>query len=250
MKSRTLWLTLIGLSCMNPPDNALAEAPATSSFAVIELFTSEGCSSCPPADRLLAELAEDAMKRGQHIFPLAFHVDYWNHLGWTDPFSLPAYSKRQQQYARALGSDRLYTPQMVVNGTEEFVGSDRARARKAVDSVLSRPARVSLTVQASASANGCEIEYRVFKAQENALVCVALVESEFVTEVRRGENAGRSLRHTNVVREFTTGVLDKNGTGRINLNTKLSSQKKTRRVIAFVQDRSTMEIVAATDEEL
>lgn len=250
MKTQVFRLTLLGLSAMNPTDVAFAEEPVTASFAVVELFTSEGCSSCPPADRLLAELAEDAKKNGRRIFPLAFHVDYWNHLGWTDPFSLPACSKRQEQYTRALGQDRLYTPQMIVNGTEQFVGSDRVRARKAVDSALARLARVSVTLQVSPNATGCAIEYRVSNAPENTLVCVALVESELVTEVQRGENAGRSLRHRNVVREFTTGTFDKRGTGRVSLNTKLSSQKKTRQVIAFVQDRSTMEIVAAMDEGL
>src|ERR1700761_4599853 len=85
--------------------------------AVVELFTSEGCSSCPPADAALAEIVADARKSGAPIFPLAFHVDYWNNLGWTDRFSDPAYSRRQSDYARARKADDLYTPQMIVNGT-------------------------------------------------------------------------------------------------------------------------------------
>lgn len=249
MKKRVFWLLSLGLACSNLPDIVLAEEPATSSFAVVELFTSEGCSSCPPADRVLADLAEDAKKNGRHIFPLAFHVDYWNHLGWTDPFSSPANSKRQQQYASALGLDRLYTPQMIVNGSEQFVGSDGARARKAVKSVLSRPAPASIMISAAPDRDGWRIEYQVSNVPRDAELNVALVESGLVTQVHRGENAGRTLPHTNVVREFVTRSLDGNGAGSILLKTKFSAKENARRVIAFVQDQRTMAIWGAVDVE-
>ena len=100
-------------------------------FAVVELFTSEGCSSCPPADNLLGEIVKDAQKGQQRVYCLSFHVDYWNSLGWRDPYSDPAFSRRQREYARAFESVQVYTPQMVVNGSTGFVGSDRtARASK------------------------------------------------------------------------------------------------------------------------
>src|SRR5258706_10393726 len=92
-------------------------------IAVIELFTSEGCSSCPPADALLAEILRDARGKNLAIYPLAFHVDYWDHLGWRDPYSDPAYSARQRGYSRTFHRDSIYTPQMIINGVSEFVGS-------------------------------------------------------------------------------------------------------------------------------
>ena len=120
---------------------------AKESFAVVELFTSEGCSSCPPPDALLAEILEDARKDGRRVFCLSFHVDYWNRLGWTDPYSAPAFSRRQQSYAQAFKNDQVYTPQMIVNGTEEFVGSDRHRSRAAIDAALKRPERVQINLR-------------------------------------------------------------------------------------------------------
>ncbi|HEU4536787.1 MAG TPA: DUF1223 domain-containing protein, partial [Polyangiaceae bacterium] len=105
-------------------------------FALVELFTSEGCSSCPPADEALDELAVDAERRGLPVYALSFHVDYWNSLGWVDPFSTSAYTHRQEAYAGRAGSRGLYTPQMFVNGGEGFIGSDRGRARRDVDRAL------------------------------------------------------------------------------------------------------------------
>jgi len=102
MRKPFFFLTAVCVSHIFLANNILAAEPATASFAVVELFTSEGCSSCPPADKVLGELADDAKKNGRRIFPLAFHVDYWNYLGWKDPFSLPLSSERQEQYGAAL----------------------------------------------------------------------------------------------------------------------------------------------------
>src|SRR5262245_48953789 len=113
----------------------LPGAASASGFAVVELFTSEGCSSCPPADRLLADLA-----KRPGVYALEFHVDYWNSLGWRDPYSAAAYSDRQRMYG-----DDIYTPQMVVNGTNLFVGSNRARAEAAIAAGLSAPPKVGLS---------------------------------------------------------------------------------------------------------
>jgi hypothetical protein len=106
-----------------------------SAIAVIELFTSEGCSSCPPADDVLAELAA-RRERGDAVVTLGFHVDYWDHLGWAEPFGSPAWTQRQTDYARALGLRGLYTPQAVINGTVERIGSRGREVRRAVDTAL------------------------------------------------------------------------------------------------------------------
>lgn len=223
----------------------LGKEPPPASFAVVELFTSEGCSSCPPADKVLAELADEAKKDNRRIFPLAFHVDYWNYLGWVDSFSIPESSERQEQYGAALHVPQSYTPQMIVNGKEEFVGSDGRRAWDTVNTALASPAPASVTIQMKAGAAGPEIEYQVSGAPKGTLLCIAVVESGLVSSVRRGENAGHTLSHTSVVRTFVSLPLH-TSTGTFNLETGFSSPRKDRQVIAFLQDPRTMVILGAT----
>jgi hypothetical protein len=208
----------------------LALLPATagaSGFAVVELFTSEGCSSCPPADRLLADLA-----RKPGVYALEFHVDYWNSLGWRDPYSAAAYSDRQRAYG-----DDVYTPQMVVNGTNVFVGSNRARAEAAIASALVTTARVSLT----ARVDGTRLIYRVIGAPDGARLCVAVVDAHRTTEVARGENAGRTLEHARVVRGFMSEKIA--GGGSVALPAAINGGS----VVAFVQDTKTGAILGATE---
>src|SRR5262249_24150999 len=113
---------------------------------LVELFTSEGCSSCPPADQLLTSLAEKQPVSGAQIVTLSEHVDYWNRLGWTDPYSSAALSKRQNDYAEQFGGDSVYTPEMVVDGASQFVGSDDYAARDAIENAIKSPkASVQLT---------------------------------------------------------------------------------------------------------
>ena len=153
MTAALLW-TLGGCAGSDSPSRsatprlrmASATGQKTGGFAVVELFTSEGCSSCPPADKLLGQIDERARADGSRVFPLAFHVDYWNHLGWTDPFSSEASSNRQRDYGRALHLESIYTPQMIVNGEREFVGSNGEIAEKAVSEALSRPEENTITL--------------------------------------------------------------------------------------------------------
>jgi len=242
---KLIFLQLVVCLCLlTTARTTVALEPARASFAVVELFTSEGCSSCPSADQVLAELDDDAKKNGRRIFPLAFHMDYWNYLGWKDPFSLAAASERQEQYG-VLRVEQSYTPQMIVNGKTEFIGSDRRRAWKAVDAALGLPARASLTLRVKAGVGGQKIEYQVSGAPKNVVLCIAVVESGLVSQVRRGENAGRTLMHANVVRKFVTLPAD-GPTGTVNLESEFSSTKRDLRVIAFLQDRRTMTIFGAT----
>ncbi|MEK7224336.1 MAG: DUF1223 domain-containing protein, partial [Bacteroidota bacterium] len=109
---------------------------------VLELFTSQGCSSCPPADNLLPQLA----RLDSNIIPLSFHVDYWNRLGWTDPFSSSEYSERQREYAKQLNLESIYTPQLIINGGYELVGSSRSAAEATIKRVLKEKAAISLAI--------------------------------------------------------------------------------------------------------
>ncbi|HUS29766.1 MAG TPA: DUF1223 domain-containing protein [Kofleriaceae bacterium] len=163
---------------------------------VVELFTSQGCSSCPPADALLNKLAHDGKLAGRPLAPLAFHVDYWDDLGWADPYALPAWSERQRQYARALGDDRVYTPELVVGGRAGMVGSDSTRAHKAI---AAAPTQQKLTATASWSAKTVTIEAT---APADADVLVAIYQDGTKTKVPRGENAGETLAADRVVRRL------------------------------------------------
>jgi hypothetical protein len=246
----SLSLLLIGWLVVNLASSAIAGDTTNPAFAVVELFSSEGCSSCPPADKVLAELAAAAKANGRRIFPLEFHVDYWNYLGWQDPFSLPFAAERQRQYASARRNADIYTPQMIVNGTEEFAGSDRTRAWKAVDSALARPVHTEITMHASRGSAGWLVEYQVKGVSHGCVIGVAVVESGLVSQVRRGENAGATLTHANVVRDFTSQPIGDTGDGRVTLKPPTRGSSKNLQLIAFVQDAHTLAMLGATSLEL
>jgi hypothetical protein len=218
--------------------------PAAGAVAVVELFTSEGCSSCPPADQVLGSLAEDARSRGLSVYCLAFHVDYWDRLGWKDPYGTKAASQRQSAYARTFRAGRVYTPQMIVNGADEFVGSDAARAKKSIQTALSRPAAATATLKTEAGPKPGQlgVRFEVNGAPPGAVLQVAFVEKELSSNVARGENAGRKLKHFNVVRAFQTVDLAKAAKGSVTLDV---SRYGPGTVIAYVQDAKTQKVVGA-----
>jgi len=204
----------------------------------VELFTSEGCSSCPPADDVLASLAES---RDRRIYALAFHVDYWDELGWPDRFAGPAYTARQESYSRALGLRGLYTPQMVVGGTEEFTGSDRGRADAAVTRVLSQPAKLRLSIRSrSVGPDAAMVDYSASEVPVGAVLNVAVVEHRATTAVRSGENAGKTLRHANVVRGFVSVPLTTPG-GSLVVHFPASLARDKAELMGFVQ-RETIDV--------
>jgi hypothetical protein len=158
--------------------------------AVVELYTSQGCSSCPPADALLGELA-----RRPDVLALAFHVDYWDDLGWRDRFELPAAAQRQRQYARQLGSASVYTPQMVVDGTADVVGGDAAGVARLIASP-----RASVPVQISTRDGELLVSVAAANGMPAAEVTLLSYLPQAQTAIGRGENAGRALREYNIVR--------------------------------------------------
>jgi hypothetical protein len=160
---------------------------------VVELFTSQGCSSCPPADAFLTDLG----RQRREVLPLAFHVTYWDYLGWKDPYSLDAATARQRAYAQKLGDDGVYTPQMVVDGTTGFVGSNRSRG---LGVIASAPPK---TVQVSVVRDGATLVVRVGAGAGRAQIQLIGFDRRHETPVGRGENSGRMLVETNVVRSLT-----------------------------------------------
>ena len=189
-------LAFVGLAACSSASGETPVRHAGEAPLVVELFTSQGCSSCPPADRLLAKLAKDGQAEGRAVVPLAFHVDYWNDLGWADPFSLPAWTERQRQYADALGDDRVYTPELVIGGGVGVVGSQTGAVGNAI---AAAPAQTAITATASWAKDKVTI---TATAPSDADVVVALWENQTSTQVPRGENAGETLGSDHVVRRL------------------------------------------------
>jgi hypothetical protein len=195
-------------------------------MVVVELFTSQGCSSCPPADALLAKLREDT-----GVIALSEHVDYWDYMGWRDPFSSPVFSERQAAYARRFGLRGPYTPQMVVDGAEEFVGSDAGQARRAIARAAKGP-KLAITVRRDGG------RVRV-EAPAKGELWVATVQAEGGAEVARGENAGRRLRHVSIVRTLA----------RVNGFThEMAAPGPGLRVVAFLQEKGAGRILGVAAE--
>ncbi len=170
---------------------------------LVELFTSEGCSSCPPADALLARLDATQPVAGARVIVLSEHVTYWNHLGWRDPFSLDAMTERQQKYASRFGLGEVYTPQVVVDGAAELVGSDARGLERAI-AKSAASAKAELSIESVEVADG-EIRFALGGrlASGSALVTV-VAEDAVESSVLRGENSGRTLKHVAVVRRMET----------------------------------------------
>jgi hypothetical protein len=175
---------------------------------IVELFTSEGCSSCPPADSLLKKLSEDQPFDGIEIIALEEHVDYWNHDGWFDPFSSVEFTSRQEDYAKVLTKSDVYTPQMIVDGRAQFVGNHTHDARDQIRWAAAHPkARLLLTAISSAKAHTHSFEMRLDPAStaptDSRLdFYVAVTEKGLSSNVKAGENSGETLQHAPVVRQL------------------------------------------------
>ena len=191
----------VGATGSHPPDGKPQPV-------VVELFTSEGCSSCPPADALLKDLSEQQPVEGVQIIALEEHVDYWNHLGWADPFSSTAFSQRQDEYARSFGTDSVYTPQMVVDGQFELVGSRSTEARKTIQKAANLPKlEVTLSSIPNSSPEKLAVEIQItnphaIRLHDAAELWVAITETNLQSDVKEGENSGETLKHAAVVRSL------------------------------------------------
>ena len=182
-----VFLALIALLALAPSSRAesLRERPR----AVVELFTSQGCSSCPPADALLTSLDAD-----KGVIALAFHVDYWDYVGWADTFGDPENSDRQRAYAKSWGTPRIYTPQMVVNGKQDVVGSRRAEVQSALHA-----ASLPLPVDLERDGDMLKVEIAPRDGMGDAVVWLVTYLNSAQVQIERGENAGKAMSYTQVV---------------------------------------------------
>jgi len=213
-------------------------------FAVVELFTSEGCSSCPAADELVAKIQRETNEKPVYI--LAFHVDYWNRLGWKDIFSEPAYSNRQNQYSSWLNAT-VYTPQVIINGQQEFVGSDESTLRSSINAALHKTNPVGLKINSIKENDRIvSVHYQIDRNISNSFLVLALIEKTASSRVLRGENQGRTLSHVQIVRNFQTIPLNGQieGMSEIEIPSGLDNQRLE--IIAFLQSRENGEITGAT----
>jgi len=220
---------------------------------VVELFTSEGCSSCPPADDLLGHLRQDLSAKNVQVIPLGFHVDYWNSLGWKDRFSSAEFTQRQEEYTRSLKVDGPYTPEMVVDGAVEFVGNDAGRAQSTIRQQAAQLAEAQVAI-ASAGADQLKIQIKgpATSSTGSALVMLAITEDNLSTQVGSGENGGRTLHHAAVVRELRQVGTLKNGALETAVPLKLGKDWKRNdlRAVVFVQNGPSGKIEGAASVAL
>jgi len=242
--------------CMAVAALALASAPTAaqspSTPVLVELFTSEGCRDCPPADTVLQNLLDAAPVAGVQVIGLGHHVDYWDRLGWKDRFSSAALTDRQRGYATRFASESIYTPQMVVDGRAEFVGSDASAARKAIERALKTlHGVVNIELQAGA-ANRVPVTVVVrdlpsLDRGDRADILVAVTEDGLRSSVTRGENNGKLLRHAAVVRSMTTigEAAAAGGEARAEIPIASDWRRDNLKVVAFVQARKDRAVLAS-----
>jgi hypothetical protein len=239
-------LTLLSLRYLRAPS---AEARSTGDLTartpvLIELFTSEGCSDCPPADRLLEKLDRTQPVGNADAIILSEHVDYWDDIGWKDPYSSHEYSDRQDAYAKQLHLHTVYTPQMVVDGSTEFVGSDERRAVSAIQNAA-KDGKIPVALSSVRLEGNHNVVAHVevgplasTAGSKSARVLIALADDSDQSSVRAGENAGRVLRHVAVLRSLTqVGTVDPSGPFAKDVQVSAANANpQNLRVVAIVQD--------------
>jgi hypothetical protein len=252
-------LVIAAMNPMRPQAQASSTAPETGRTpVVVELFTSEGCSSCPPADALLARLSDGPLDGNVQLIALEEHVDYWNDLGWADPFSSRDLTLRQYVYSGVLRNGNPYTPQMVVDGRTEFVGGQVRKARQVIsESARTEKAQVTV-VPGSTGKPGTETlsvkigKLPVAKQNDKVEVWLAITETGLHSDVKRGENSGQDLHHAAVVRSIRKIGEAKGGeevsfAGDVNVVLQSGWKRENLKAVVFVQEKKGLQILGAAE---
>ena len=223
-----------------------SDAPAKRVPVIVELFTSEGCSDCPPADTLLRKLEEVQPIPNAEVIVMGEHVDYWNHDGWTDQFSSAQFTDRQRHYVNDFALDSAYTPQMVVDGRAEFNGANGPKAAKAIAEAAAEP-QVAISLSLDPASPRLMVAVPASALTKKAEVVLAVTESNLTSQVKRGENGGRTLIHTGVVRTLKK-IADLKGDAyssdeRLNLDP--AWKRGDLRAVVFVQEKNSRHIIGA-----
>ena len=220
---------------------------AKKSFVLLELYTSEGCPTCPPADANLARLEREQPVTDTEIVTLALHVDYWNSTAWKDVYSSPLFSRRQQIYSQALKTGQSYTPQMIVDGRAEFAGNNLAKAHKAIADAA-KPGKAAIEIKPHAA--GYKIEITGIPAHETATVFLAITEDNLASNRKSGLQSSKKIQLVSVVRELKSlGMLAAAQTN-LEIETTLQIQsnwkKENLKLIVFVQENASRRILGAS----
>lgn len=210
-------------------------------FAVVELFTSEGCSSCPPADELMAKLQNET--KNQNIYFLAYHVDYWDRLGWKDQFSSNEFTVRQQQYQNWLNLYVMYTPQFIINGMTEFAGYNETNLSKKIADARAIKQASSLKLSARSDNDSLEINFKTDLLEKNLSLFIATVQKQAISKVVRGENKGHTLHHVQIVRQLKGFTINEKE-GNVAIEKPTNFNTKGWELIGFIQNTSTGKIFA------
>ena len=216
-----------------------------SSFALVELFTSEACSSCPPAERLTSEIRQMSYVKGLKVYCVSFHVDYFDGENWKDKYSNPVYSARQRAYEFKKFSGMYYTPQMVVNGDYQTLGHNRVKAYKAINRALKKPSKVAVSVrQIKKDKNFISVNACAAGEFVNSALCVVLVENGIQRRITGGENKGRILRTDNVVLDFKYIEIQGAASKEFHFSEKITANRNFS-VVSFVQRIDSMSVLGA-----
>lgn len=236
-------LTACGQTKSNTKTNSKSNA-----IVVLELFTSQGCSSCPPADKILAYYV---LKNNPKIIPLAFHVDYWNYLGWKDPFSKAEFSSRQREYAQNFDTDNIYTPQLIINGKHEIIGSNESGIEKLVNQELNLNSEVSLDItSATIIGNQLLVNWKTNSLEKNVNINIVLVKKKEFTQIKRGENSGLKQTSYNVVFDFKEQALYANNKNKVFLDFNDTWKIDDFIVVAYLQKNHKGAIITACQTEI
>lgn len=250
MRNNILFCVIVLLLLTLPAHAVDSEHAPKKGFALLELFASEGCGSCPAADALLTKILKKASKEHLPIHALSFHVDYWNYLGWKDRFSSPIYTERQGQYVYVLKAKNSYTPQMVINGQKECVGSDEKMVWGYINGFLAQPFSVNVKLDLTHEGiSKVKVRYHVDPVVEGASINLALVERDVKSHPNAGENDGQLLEQDNVVVNFQTIALAQpQGEVSFDLPSGIDPYKFS--VIAFVQKMDDLKILTANSVDI
>jgi hypothetical protein len=229
----------------NKETKKVALKNSTVGFAVLELFTSQGCSSCPPADAVLGTYA---LENNPNIIPLAFHVDYWNYIGWKDPFSKAQFSKRQRNYAYMMKAQGNYTPQLIINGKRELVGSRESEIKDIVAAELAIKKQNTIAIKkATLNNNQVEVAYDFDGAAPSTVINLALVKKKEFTSIKRGENSGLKQTSYNIVFDFKT-VSSTSNTESFEFKKEWLTSDYF--VVVYLQNNKTGKVLAASKSEI
>ena len=231
------------------PDQVKKET--ASEPVLIELFTSEGCYSCPPAEALLAKYQKEQPFQNVEAITLAFHVDYWDYIGWKDPYASPLFTQRQRVYDRKFRTGRIYTPQMIIDGEHEFVGSNEKKAKKALKKALKKE---KVDIMTSIEDGSLKVSAKGINTDEDTTVYLAYAEDDLGSNVTRGENAGKRLNHVAVVRELKgIGRIKPNESSfesTVRLNLQEDWKRDNLKLVVFFQQNSTRRVLGVSTMDL